>query len=334
MIKNIKKKYRKIILNTILFIIITSIIFTSISNHIIKFNNNYIIKINKEKITFIKLINKYKYEIDQQKIIYGKNFIKLQKNKKFINEIQRNITEQFINEILLKQYIKKLNFKITDDKIKNFILNNKSFKINGIFNNNKYLITLRNINLTVNQYIKILKDKILIKEIIKNIKNSNFILNKEIKLLINLINQKRIVQIAKINLKNYKDKNKIEKKKQILQIINNLNKGIYIDLNKLKIKFNKKIILTLSKKNNKNINETIFNLQAPINNKPIYYLSECKNNKNILLLIKLIKIYHDKININNVKVNKLKQYNKQIEIEYIISNLKNHADIKYNQNIK
>ncbi|WDI78385.1 SurA N-terminal domain-containing protein [Candidatus Purcelliella pentastirinorum] len=334
MIKKFKKKHGKIILKVILLIIITSIIFTSISNHIIKINNDYIIKINKEKVTFIKLINKYKYEINQQKIIYGNKFLKLKKDKNFINKIQTNIIEQFINEILLKQYTKKLNFKITDDKIKNFILNDESFKINGLFNNNKYLIILKKINLTVNQYIKILKDKILIKEIIENIKNSNFILNKEIKILTNLLNQKRIVQIAKINLKNYKYKNKIEIKKQILQTINKLNKGIYINLNKLKIKFNKKKILTLSKKNDKNINKIIFNLQTPINNKPIYYLSKCKNNKNILLLIKLIKVYYDNIDIRNIKINDFKEYNKQMEIEYIMSNLTNHANIKYNKNIK
>lgn len=194
-----KKLLKKTTIKVILVFIILSILITSIANFIV--DKDYLIKINGQKIKNFQIKDIFENEKNHQKIILGNKFYLLNENKNYINELYYNVLSNFIDEILIEQYVKKLKIYTTDNYLKNTILQQPIFQINKKFNNNKYLSIIKNTGFDTFQYINELRKKINIHRFLKSIASTEFILQNEINSIEKLITEKRIVRTAIINIK-------------------------------------------------------------------------------------------------------------------------------------
>ncbi|QCI16131.1 peptidylprolyl isomerase [Buchnera aphidicola] len=200
MIKFLKTQSSHIIIKIILGIVILSLIFSTMNGYINQNSEKYVAIVNGEKISLQTFKNMYAFEKEKQKKILGKNFFKLSKNKNFINKTYNDILSQLINNVLLEQYTKKMQFEINDYKIKEIILNSSLFQKDHQFNKEKYLNYLNSINLSNHEYISIIKTKINTENLINTIANSNFILKNEQKNILELLSQKRIFRKSIVNV--------------------------------------------------------------------------------------------------------------------------------------
>ncbi|AYN24608.1 SurA N-terminal domain-containing protein [Buchnera aphidicola] len=201
MIKYLKSRLNVILVKCILGIIILSLAFGTISNYFNKDKIEYIAKINGEEISFTTLQKMYTDERKKQEKILGGDFLKIKKNKKFKEETYNYVLSQLINNILLEQYTKKINFNIQDNKIKKIILNTSMFQENKKFNKKKYLDYLVSKNLTHYEYINLIRKKLNTTYLINAISATEFILDNEQKNIIKLLSEKRIIKkaILKVN---------------------------------------------------------------------------------------------------------------------------------------
>lgn len=196
MVKNLKFQSNHIVVKFILGIIILSLLFGTINNYLNKSANEYVAEVNGEKISFETLKNMYSIERMRQKKILGDNFFKIGDNKEFKKKTYNYVLSQIIDNVLLEQYIKKINFDLPDDVIKKIILITPEFQENHQFNNKKYLNYLKSINLNNYEYIHLIKKKIKTNKLIHSITETNFILDAEQKNIIQLLSQKRIIKKA------------------------------------------------------------------------------------------------------------------------------------------
>jgi len=182
----------------------------------------HIATVNGEKINFNIFKKMYFLEREKQKKILGKNFFKLQHDQKFTQKTYNYILSQLINNVLLEQYAKKMHLQVSDNEVKEIILNSPIFQKNRKFNKEKYFNYLASANLTNHEYINIIKRKINTENLIRTIANSNFILENEKNNIIRLLSQKRIIKksiiksnslmnqqnITNIEARNYFNQNK------------------------------------------------------------------------------------------------------------------------------
>ncbi|AWH90333.1 peptidylprolyl isomerase [Buchnera aphidicola (Melanaphis sacchari)] len=201
MVKNLKFQSNHIVVKFILGIIILSLLFGTINNYLNQNTNEYVAEVNGEKISFETLKNMYSIERMRQKKILGDNFFKISDNNEFKKKTYNYVLSQIIDNVLLEQYIKKINFDLPDDVIKKIILITPEFQENHQFNNKKYLNYLKSINLNNYEYIHLIKKKIKTNKLIHSITETNFILDAEQKNIMQLLSQKRIIKkaILKIN---------------------------------------------------------------------------------------------------------------------------------------
>lgn len=259
MIKYLKSRLNLIIVKCILGIIILSLVFGTMNNYINKDVIKYVAKVNGEEINFTTLQNMYIEERKKQEKILGENFLKIKKNKNFQEETYNYVLSQLINNILLEQYVKKVDFNTEEKEIKKIILNISMFQKKNKFDKKKYLNYLSSINLTHYEYINLIKKKINTTHLIKAISETDFILKDERRNIIDLLSQKRIIKKAIVKIQPIVNNQKINE----LEIYNYFNQYkndfyipekfkisyIQIEPKKFKIKFNNEEIKDWYKKN-------------------------------------------------------------------------------------
>ncbi|CAL4326533.1 SurA N-terminal domain-containing protein [Buchnera aphidicola] len=209
MTKYLKLAPKKIIVKCILGVIILSLIFSTMNIYFNQDSEKYIATVNGEKISFELLQKMYLIEKERQKTILGKHFFELSHKKKFIKETYNYVLSQIINNILLEQYVKKMQLQANEFQIKEIILNSPMFQKNKTFNKEKYFNYLASMNLTNYEYINIIKTKINTENLIKIISNTNFILKDEQKKIIELLSQKRTIKKAILKIDSAVDKQKV-----------------------------------------------------------------------------------------------------------------------------
>ncbi|QFQ32284.1 SurA N-terminal domain-containing protein [Buchnera aphidicola] len=287
MINFFKIRSKRIIIQCILGITALSIIFGTLNNYIHKDTTKYIAEVNQEKISFETIKNIFNIELNKhKKILKNLNLV----DKKILRKkIYNYVLSQLINNILLEQYVKKIEFNLTNDEIKKVIFNSDIFQENNKFNNTKYLNYLRSLNLTNNEYIELIKKKLNTINLINTIAETDFILDNEKKHILNLLSQKRIIKkaIFKIHSIQNQHVNNIE-------ILNYFKKNknkfynpekfkisyIHIEPNKLNITCNNKEIQNWYKKNLKK-----YTTQEKRN----YSIIQVKTEKEALLILSRLK---------------------------------------------
>ncbi|QTM69434.1 hypothetical protein HIC20_00970 [Buchnera aphidicola (Hormaphis cornu)] len=118
-------------------------------------------------------------DISKKQIQNHHQLSQISNNTSYIKHIHLQILSQIINNILINNYIKKLNFKINVSLLQNKIYKMPIFQINHHFNRVKYLYILNNINIFPKKYENLLIQQLNTLEFLKIIKNSEFILNYE-----------------------------------------------------------------------------------------------------------------------------------------------------------
>lgn len=318
-----KSKIYNIMLLGTLSIIFISLILPYINVFFFKNTSDYAIKINNQTISQEEFIKKYNLEyIKQKKNTKNKITTNINTNN-YLLKIYKKTISNIIQESLLKQYIIKINFKIQDLDIKNYIYSQSKFQTNYCFDINKYHQYLNILQISSNEYIKKIKIYLKIQKFLENIYDTDFILENEKKIILKLFSQIRMVQKSHpIKIKSFHNEKNINSKKIKKYFKNNVNELItkeqftinYILIHKKNIK---NIHKNIQKKNQDNIIYTLLNnkINSPLFKKTI------KKNK--------IKIFYTPWITNKSK--KSKNLPSKI-LKYIIKNKllfkKNNTSIK------
>lgn len=330
-----KLKFNNFIVKVTLILITISFIFGSIISCISKKKQKYLAIVNNHYITEKKVLDIYNYKYLKKQILLNYKFSQIFNNKSYIKQIHLEILSQLINEIIIKNYINKLNYKIENDLLQQTILKMPVFQKNNIFDKKKYLHILKNINITPLKYEILLNNKLTINTLLKNIKKNQFTLNNKISFLKKTIFQKRIINKINIPIQNILLKQKITKQEIIKYYTNNSNKFFkpeYFKIAFIKINRDKldscndlKII-----KNWYNIN-ILHNKKITIKKHHIFTIINTilKQRKKLIIYHNIQKKINKKIYINNVTLYAIQ---KQLRCPIFVTNWFTKENIPYELN--
>lgn len=291
---NVKLWSKNIIIKLVLGVIICSLIFSSARNYIPYDNKKYIATVNGEKISLHMLQNMYLLENERQKKILGKNFFNVSHSAQFIQTTYNYALSQLIDNILLEQYSKKLKLTTDDEEVKNIILNASIFQENKTFNKKKYFDYLFSINLTNSEYINIIKQRLITKKLMHYISSKNFLLKTEIKRIVELLSQKRIIQKYTIKIKDILKNQKIQNKEAKMYFAKHQNN--FYTKEKVIINYVKINLKNIGQKNNTttiqqlNNNNIINNLNEE---KKQYSIIQVKTKKEASLILNQLKKFNN-----------------------------------------
>jgi len=250
-------------------------------------------EVNKTKISAERLNNEYQDRLRQMKDIVSSDPNESELQKKII---KRTVLDELIDSILVKDFVDKNNFQVSEDALISDIKNSKIFHTEKKFNPERYQRLLESKGIKISDYEKIRKSELKTLQFYNNIVSSSFLSSQQLSDLEKLKYEKRNFKLLSLSYKDFvNDENKsTEEEKKDFYV---RYKNIFSMPEKLNIEyiiFNKEILLSqidISANNLKSFyNENKFKYIIPEKRRVSQiFLSNKKANKeeNLILINKI-----------------------------------------------
>ena len=258
--------------------------------------NLIVAEVNETKISSEKLQIEYKDKLKEMNHVISKDQNEADLQKKII---KRTVLDELIDSVLVKNFVNKNHFQISENNLVNDIKNTKIFHTEKKFNPKRYQRLLESKGIKISDYEKIRRSELMTLQFYNNIVGSSFTPKQQLLDLEKLKYQKRNFKLLSLSYKDFvNNKNKPtqkEKKDFYLKYKNifSLPEKINIEY----IVFNKDILvskLDLSIENlQKYYNENKFRYVVPEERKVRQIFLSNKKNDNDKNLILIKQIYEE-----------------------------------------
>ena len=261
-------------------------------------NNVIVAEINDTKISLERLNNEYQGRLQEMQSLISKDQSEAELQKKII---KRTVLDELIDSVLVREFVNKNKFQVTEKSLIADIKNNKIFHENNKFNPKRYQNLLQSQGINISDYERIRTAELKTLQFYNNIVEASFITTQQLEDLENLKYQKRNFKLLSLSYKDFvkNDKKSTEKQKKDFYV---KYRNIFSMPEKFDIQyivFNKEILkkqLNINLSNLENYyNENKFKYIIPEKRKVSQiFLSNLKNDKE--KNSKLIKLIFEKIN--------------------------------------
>ncbi|MFD2230517.1 SurA N-terminal domain-containing protein [Alkalimarinus sediminis] len=124
--------------------------------------------------------------------------------------LKQSVLEGLIDQEILLQDAEALGLYVSDQSIDGLITSFGQFQVDGQFNNDLFLASIRNFGMTTNKYKEAIKKEVLISQPRNAIVSTAFILEDEFKRVIDIDRQTRSYSLAAFNQADYVDQVEID----------------------------------------------------------------------------------------------------------------------------
>jgi len=200
MMENLRAAANHVALKIILALIILSFILTGVGNYLIGDFGDYAAKVNRQVIERAQLEQLFQSERQRMQQQLGDQLSLLAGNEGYMQQVRQQVLSQLIDNMLLAQYAKKLGLSVSDEQIKNAILNTPYFQTDGQFDNAKYLGLLGIMGYTADNFAQSMRQQLVNQQMIQAFSQSDFVLPAEFQAIAALVLQQRDVRLATIDL--------------------------------------------------------------------------------------------------------------------------------------
>ena len=232
--------------------------------------NLIVAEVNETKISSERLKNEYQDRLQEMNNIISKDQEEADLQKKII---KRTVLDELIDSVLVKDFVNRNHFQISENNLVNDIKNTKIFHTEKKFNPTRYQRLLESKGIKISDYEKIRRSELMTLQFYNNIVGSSFVSSQQLLDLEKLKYQKRNFKLLSLSYKDFvNSKNKPtqkEKKDFYVKYKNIFSLPEKIDIEY--IVFNKEILvsqLDSSKENlKKYYNENKFKYPEDLKNK-------------------------------------------------------------------
>ena len=168
-------------------------------------NNIIVAEINDTKISLERLNNEYQGKLQEMQSLISKDENEAELQKKII---KRTVLDELIDSVLVREFVNKNKFQISEKSLILDIKNNKMFHESNKFSPKRYQNLLQSQGIKISDYERIRRSELKTLQFYNNIVGSSFIASKQLKDLENLKYQKRNFKLLSLSYKDFVDNDK------------------------------------------------------------------------------------------------------------------------------
>ncbi|WP_026377266.1 SurA N-terminal domain-containing protein [Aestuariibacter salexigens] len=127
----------------VLGLVILSFIFTGVGGYLTASGNDAAAEVNGEPIPLSELERAYQNERARMESQFGESFAALFAEEDYLATFRAGVLDRLIADKLLEQYAADAGMRVSDEQIRDAILQMPEFQLGGQFNNERYLAILR-----------------------------------------------------------------------------------------------------------------------------------------------------------------------------------------------
>ena len=173
--------------------------------------NIIVAEINETKISSERLNNEYQSRLRQMQDMISKDQNEADLQKKII---KRSVLDELIDSILVREFVNKNKFQISERTLISDIRNNKIFHTEKKFNPSRYQKLLESQGIKTSDYERIRNSELKTLQFYNNIVESSFIATEQLKDLEKLKYQTRDFKLLSLSYKDFIDNKKISSEKE------------------------------------------------------------------------------------------------------------------------
>ncbi len=206
MLERIREGSSGVTAKVILGLVIATFIFAGVGSYTNNIDTS-VATVNGQQISQQKFEQAYQNQRARMEQQYGEMFAQLAGNDMYMQNLRSNVLEQLINELLLDQHANELNIRVSDAQIKDTILTMPEFQIDGVFDNNRYLMVINQAGFyQASAFRDYLRIDMARRQLTASVMASEFSLPYQQELAVKLRNQSRDINYATIDAKQFASK--------------------------------------------------------------------------------------------------------------------------------
>lgn len=191
MLEKIREGAQGTIAKSILVLVILSFAFTGVSSYLGSSTEPAAATVNGEEIPVSALEQAFQNEKARMEQQLGEMFQTLAADDNYLRSIRQGVLERMVADKLLDQTASEMGLRISDEQIKQAIMEEPAFQTEGKFDNERYLAILRQLGYQTNSFRDMMRVDMTRRQLVNALIGSEFVLPSESKAVAELQGQTR-----------------------------------------------------------------------------------------------------------------------------------------------
>lgn len=164
----------------IIALIVLSFVFAGVGSYVSSSGANAAATVNGEEISLVDLERAYQSQRARMEAQYGETVSTLFSDESYLADFRRNVLDQLIAEKLIEQKAFEMGLRISDKQIKDAIVSMPEFQLGGVFDNERYLLLLRQNGIQPSGFRDMLRLQMTREQLTRSLSGSDFALPSEV----------------------------------------------------------------------------------------------------------------------------------------------------------
>ncbi|MBD1582950.1 peptidylprolyl isomerase [Pseudoalteromonas sp. S16_S37] len=209
----------------ILGVVILSFALAGIGGYLGQTTEQPVAEVNGVKISQTEFARAYQNERSRLEQQFGEYFAQISADPTYMARIRQGVVDRLVQQELQNQLAAELGLRVSDEQVKDAILEMPYFQIGGQFSNDRYLQLIRQMNFQPDTFREYLREEMTRNQLVSAIAGTDFVLPAELKQAVALQQQTRDLDYVVLSKDLFKSK--VEVSEQEIKDYYQLNQGIF-----------------------------------------------------------------------------------------------------------
>lgn len=205
MMDRLREGANSIVVKLILGLIILAFVFAGVGNYLVSGSNNNVAEVGSTPITRQDFESAYQNQRSRLQAQMGDYFGQLMAQPGYVDSLRQSVLQEMINDALMLQLADDLGLKISDQQVRQAIVDIPAFQNNGQFDKETYQSALRVNGYTPDSFAQVMRRSLLQEQLTQALQNSEFALPSEVKQQVGLLTQTRNIERVTIAADQFAD---------------------------------------------------------------------------------------------------------------------------------
>ncbi|MDW6003653.1 peptidylprolyl isomerase [Vibrio mangrovi] len=206
MMDRLREGANSIAIKIILGLIVLSFVFAGVGRYLVSGSNNAVAEVGSTKISRTEFEQAYQNERNRMQSQLGDYFSNLLADPSYVASFRRSVLDKMVNDVLLEQHAESLGLRISDEQVRQAIVDMPQFQSDGKFDQEIYQSALRRAGFTPDSFAGFLRSDLLRNQLLTAVQSSDFTLDGEVNAQAALFSQKREIRSITLATDDYAKK--------------------------------------------------------------------------------------------------------------------------------
>ncbi|CAH9066244.1 Peptidyl-prolyl cis-trans isomerase D [Pseudoalteromonas holothuriae] len=209
----------------ILGVVILSFALAGIGGYLGQTTEQPVAEVNGVKISQTEFSRAYQNERARLEQQFGEYFTQISADPAYMARIRKGVVDRLVQQELQNQLATELGLRVSDEQVRNAILEMPYFQIGGQFSNDRYLQLIRQMNFQPDTFREYLREEMTRTQLVSAVAGTEFMLTSELKKAVALQQQTRDLDYVLLSKESFKSQ--VEVAEQEIEDYYQLNQNLF-----------------------------------------------------------------------------------------------------------